>query len=711
MELTKSAMPGKGERLLVVDDDPDAREAMQRRLNRRGYSTETVDGGEEALKALEKEDFHLVLLDHNMPGMTGLDLLKLLRATRSETDLPIMMLTAQADTQHVVKAFELGANDYLTKPVDFDVAMVRIVTQLSRRKAELSLRESEQRYSLAVRGANDGLWDWNLRANEIYLSERLKAIAGYLDGEIGINPSEWLGRIHPEDHPIFLQKMEAHLAGKMPEFECEHRLLHRDNSYRWVRARGLAVTPQGCGAPDRIAGSLTDINSSKTTDPLTGLANRLCFDERLLGVCERFQRDPGRSFAVILTDLDQFKLVNDTMGHQAGDCLLRDVAKRMSCALKKTLVARLGGDEFAILLEDLDTPGSAASAGAELLDVLGQPYQIEQRKVFATASIGIFISSPIFCTASEVMRNADTALYRAKHNGRNRAEVFDESMRADIVGRQQMEADLRHAAYLDLDQFEVYYQPKVHIASGCIGGFEALLRWNHPTLGQLDPGMFIPLAEETLLIVPIGRHVLEVAAAQLRRWQKEHPQNPELTLAVNVSTRQLVDPDFTRTLKQLIQNHGIPPDSLCLEITEGTLMDNTELTVVILTQLRELGVQIQIDDFGTGYSSLAYVSRFPLHGLKIDRSFVQNLLSPGNDLEIIKSIMALAKATGLSVVAEGIETLPQAKLLESIGCLEGQGFYYARPLTANNAESMLTAGKLKEENEISEVAQLQFTPA
>ena len=689
MEMTTRVMPGKGERLLVVDDDPDARESMQRRLNRRGYSTETVDGGEAALKVLERENFQLVLLDHNMPGMTGLDLLKLLRATRSETDLPIMMLTAQADTQHVVKAFELGANDYLTKPVDFDVAMVRIVTQLSRRKAEMSLRESEQRYSLAVRGANDGLWDWNLSTNKIYLSERLKAIAGCLDSEIGTEPSEWLDRIHPNDREPFLQKMRAHLDGQTPEFECEHRLLHRDNTYRWVRARGLAVCTQEKGAPDRMAGSLADINSSKITDSLTGLANRLRFEERLSDVHERYLRDPARRFAIMLADLDHFKLVNDTMGHQTGDALLKEVATRMVHAVEGHLIARLGGDEFALLIEDLESSLTAVDLGTRLVDTLAEPYDLEQRKISAAASVGISISSPTSGGVSEMMRNADMALYKAKHNGRNRLEIFDETMRADVADRQQMESDLRQATYSDLNQFEVMYQPKVQISTGFIGGFEALLRWRHPSRGLLDPGTFIPLAEETGLIVTIGRRVLEVAVAQLSQWQAEHPQHPELAMAVNVSTKQLADPELVATVSRLIEEYRIPSHSLCLEITEGTLMDDTEFTVSILNRLRALGVRIHIDDFGTGYSSLAYVSRFPLDGIKIDRSFVENMQLPGNDLEIVKSILALAKATGLDVVAEGIENLTQARMLTNAGCLEGQGYYYAKPLSATVAASML----------------------
>ncbi len=687
MELPTRAALGKGERLLLVDDDPDGREAMQRRLIRRGYRVEAVDGAQAALATLEAGQFELMLLDHNMPGMTGLELLALLRMTRSEIDLPIVMLTAQADSQHLLKAFELGANDYVSKPVDFEVAMVRIAAQIGRRKAELALRESEERYSLAVRGANDGLWDWDLRSGTIYLSERWKAIIGYTDAEVGPDPSEWLGRIHPEDGARVREQIRSYLSGEAGDFESEHRLLHRDNAYRWVRARGLAVRPAPGMDPVRIAGSLADINGAKSTDPLTGLANRLCFEERLADLIERYTRDRQRPFAVLFIDLDHFKLINDSLGHQAGDELLKEVGKRLSAAIRPALVARLGGDEFAIVAEDVELPDDAVRIGLRLVRALGQPHQLEGREIFTSASIGIALCTPQPAGAALILRNADTALYKAKSNGRSRVEVFNESMKAEVVARMEMEADLRQA--IGTAQLEAFYQPKVEIHTGRIEGFEALLRWHHPVKGLLSPLLFIPLAEETGMILEIGRRVLEQACAQLKRWQDAHPKQPGLQMAVNVSVKQMKDPELPGTVAQALRDNGIPPQSLCLEITEGALMDNTEATVCTLEQLKALGVRIQIDDFGTGYSSLAYLSRFPLDGLKIDRSFVEKILDPGNEVEIVRSIMALAEATGLEVVAEGIESIAQARALTKVGCKEGQGYYYSPPVPVAAIDSML----------------------
>ncbi|MBL8212409.1 MAG: EAL domain-containing protein [Bryobacterales bacterium] len=690
MELPKKAKPGNGELLLLVDDDPDARESMQRRLNRRGYNVVTADGGPAALELIGRERFELLLLDHNMPVMTGLELLQLLRGTYSQSELPIVMLTAQADSEHLLKAFELGANDYLTKPVDFEIAMVRIASQLARRQAEMALRESEQRYQMAMRGSNDGLWDWDLVSNSIYFSTRWKGIAGYTDAEITSDPSEWWRRVHPADEPKVRRTLRDHLEGALPEFDIEHRLRHKDDSYHWVRVRGVAVRAAN-GEATRIAGSLSDINDQKVRDPLTGLANRLRFEERLAEVVERYHRDRSRLFAAILIDLDRFKLVNDSLGHPAGDDVLRESGRRIEQALRRDLVGRLGGDEFAVLVENIHSEADALSIGERLVRTLAEPFDVAGCTVCPAGSAGIAIPTPD-CTAQDLIRNADIALYRAKQCGRGRAELFNETMQAEVRARVALESDLRLA--LDNNQFEMFYQPKVDLRSGEMDGLEALIRWRHPVRGLVPPAAFIPLAEETGLILPIGRFVIERVAAQLNAWRRNTIAAGRLHVAVNLSARQLKDANLLSTVKRALVLNDLPPETMCLEVTESAIMDDAEASKATLRQLKDLGVRIQIDDFGTGYSSLAYISQFPLDGLKIDRSFIQRMMETGKEREIVRSILSLGHATGLAVVAEGVETAEQVQTLLELGCREVQGYFYSPPVEAGRITRLLESGDL-----------------
>ncbi|HEY7616363.1 MAG TPA: bifunctional diguanylate cyclase/phosphodiesterase, partial [Terriglobales bacterium] len=370
----------------------------------------------------------------------------------------------------------------------------------------------------------------------------------------------------------------------------------------------------------------------------------------------------------------------------AGDAVLKAVAGRLASQVRNALPARFGGDEFAVLLEDIRLAEDAVRVADRLANRLGEPYSIEGRDVFVSISIGVAFGTPEVAGPSEIMRDADTALYRAKSNGRNRVEAFDESMRTELLTRLTMEADLHQALYAG--QFEVHYQPKVNITDGVIEGFEALVRWRHPERGLIPPAQFIGVAEETGLISLIGQLVLNQACGHLGKWQNVQQHRP-LHMAVNVSVKQLRDPVFPAQVEQAIRESGISPHSLCLEITEGVLMEHTESTIKTLSELKELGVRIQIDDFGTGYSSLAYLSRFPVDGLKIDRSFIHRVELPGRERAIIESIMALAQATGLEVVAEGIESEAQVQELRNLRCECGQGYYYSPPLSLVATEHLL----------------------
>lgn len=676
-------------RLLLVDDDPDCREMICRRLGRRGFEVESAASGEEGLERIHRGNYDLILLDHNMPGMTGMELLRLLRATHSSMELPVVMLTAQSDSAHVVKALEMGADDYVVKPVDIDVAVARIRTQISRRRAEAALKESQERYELAARGTNDGLWDWDLRSGRLYLSERWKEMLGYGPAELSESPEEWLGRIHPDEQAGVRQALEAHWRGEIAEFEVEHRLAHADGTWRWMLCRGLAVR-DAQGEPVRMAGSLTDITESKCTDPLTGLPNRLSFVVRLERCIERFRRDPSKLYAVLFIDLDRFKLINDSLGHLAGDELLRQVAERLLGCVRQATVARLGGDEFAIALEEIRRPEDAAAVAQRIVDRLSGPYQLEGREIHSAASVGVAVADSAASTVADILRNADTALYRAKSRGRRRFEIFDAAMRLEVVRRLETESALRFA--VERGELELYYQPKVALESGKLLGFEALVRWRHPDRGVISPSEFIDIAEESGLIIPIGLWVIEEACRRLADWQARYPEAACLDMSINISAKQLFEPSFIESTDRILRRTGVNPRCVCFELTETVLLENPE-TVNVLAKLQELGLTISVDDFGTGYSSLGYLSRLPVSGLKIDRSFVAKMLEQTKESEIVRSIMTLAAAIGADVVAEGIECEGQVSALRSLGCHIGQGYYFAPPLPPSGAEALLAGAE------------------
>jgi diguanylate cyclase (GGDEF)-like protein/PAS domain S-box-containing protein len=572
------------------------------------------------------------------------------------------------------------------------------VRRLARRAAELvrineALRESEERYAVAARGGNDGLWDWNLKTGRVYYSPRWKAMLGYADVELGDDPDEWLGRVHPEDQPDVREHLAAHLDGASPHFENEHRVRHKSGEYLFVLSRGLVVR-DGRGENVRLAGSQTDITLRKQTeaqilhdalhDPLTGLPNRTLFLDRLGQALARRHRREDYRFAVLFLDLDRFKLVNDSLGHPAGDELLVGLAKRLSgCLRSEDTVARLGGDEFALLLDDIGDARAAARMAERIREELRQPFNLGGHEVFSTASIGITFDPESDRRPEDLLRDADTALYRAKALGRDRHELFDEAMHSRAVAILKLETDLRHA--LERNELGLVYQPIVALQTGGTVGFEALVRWSHPERGLLFPDEFIPLAEETGLIVPLGQWVLREACGAARSWQEAARGGPPCFVSVNLSVREFSRADLVERVRKVLGEFGIPPSSLRLEITESLIMDDPEAAVARCRGLRELGVGIDIDDFGTGYSSLSYLRRFPVDALKIDRSFVSRMDEHTEDLEIVRAIVSLATTLHIGTVAEGVETPEQAEKLRSLGCELGQGYLFARPLAREEA--------------------------
>jgi diguanylate cyclase (GGDEF)-like protein/PAS domain S-box-containing protein len=694
--MTTNVRPSK---LLIVDDNEMNRDMLARRLARKGYVIELADNAKELLERVKRDAVDLVLLDIEMPEISGLDALKTLRERYSAAELPIIMVTAKTQSDDIVAALDLGANDYLTKPIDFPVAVARIGTQLSHKQAREALKESEERYALAARGSNDGLWDWNLSANVVHYSPRWKAMLGYQEGEIGDRPEEWLDRIHDADRERVKGDIAAHQKRLTLHFESEHRMLHKDGSFRWMLSRGVAVH-DASGNVLRMAGSQTDITEGKVSDPLTGLPNRLLFVDRVGRLVKHTKRHKDHLFAVLFMDLDGFKMINDSMGHLIGDQLLIGVANRLEKCLRSTdtvarlgesfTVARLGGDEFTVLLDHIKEPSDAKRTADRLMKAVALPFILGGREVFPSVSIGIALSNSTYEQAEDILRDADTAMYRAKSLGKARYEVFDADMRASVMARLQLETDLRHA--LERGEFRNFYQPIVALASEEIVGFEALLRWQHPSRGLLAPQEFIPVAEETGLIRELGWWNLREACRQISEWRKDVVAHSHLTVSVNLSAKQFLQPNLVADISKLLRELALPPEALKLEITESTVMADPSGAVEMLQQIKSLGILLAIDDFGTGYSSLSYLHRFPLDTLKIDRSFISGMGDEGEGMEIARTILPMANNLRLDVVAEGVETIQQVAMLKKLHCKYGQGFYFSRPLSAEGIGALLAGG-------------------
>jgi diguanylate cyclase (GGDEF)-like protein len=452
------------------------------------------------------------------------------------------------------------------------------------------------------------------------------------------------------------------------------------------------------GQATRITGSITDITDRKGQeerltyealyDPLTNLPNRAFLDDLLRRAMRRVKRQPEYTFAILFVDLDRFKQVNDTLGHATGDRVLAEVAKRLqTCVRPGDVVTRLAGDEFCVLLDDIGDGRDATRVARRILESLDEPLQVEGRTLFTGASIGIAVSEGDTLEPEHLMRNADTAMYRAKTGGRGRFEVFDRTMHERAMELMRLEAELRRG--LDEDQFHLVYLPVVRLEDRRIIGLEALLRWRNPERGEVPPSVFVPIAEETGMIVPMGWWVLERACEEMSRWVARFPSMAELSVSVNFSIKQLRQPDLLERVSGALERSGLPPDRLFLEVSERDLMEEPEWHEEVLGSLRQLGVQVQVDDFGTGPSSLTYLDRFKISTLKIDRSFVKTVDRPDEEAAIVQAIITLARQLGIRVVAEGVETHDQGHRLMSLHCDVGQGFLFGRPMEPDAVTAVL----------------------
>lgn len=579
----------------------------------------------------------------------------------------------------------------------------------ARRAAEARLRESDEVWKLALECSGDGVWDWHVQAGIEYFSERYLRLYGFEPGDVDATPEAFDARTHPDDLAQMDKDREDHFSGRTALYRNEHRVLAKDGTWKWILSRGMVIERDAAGGPLRMVGTHTDITDRKRqealfwqqarVDTLTGLPNRRSLRERIeRALALRALR--GEELAVMFVDLDHFKEINDSLGHDIGDALLVQVAGRLQdCMPTGGVVARMGGDEFTVLLASPNAAEAAARTGHDLLEALSATFDVNGERVYVSASIGVSLAPRDGLEIEALFKHADLALYEAKGAGRNRMSLFTPVLHEAAQRRARLAAELREA--LALEQFSLVYQPILSLRdpSAAPRKAEALLRWKHPTLGEVSPAQFIPLAESSGLIVDIGDWVFREAAAQALAWREAGHEG--FQISINKSPVQFlsershrVQPDWVMHLRGL----GLQGNALAVEITEGLLLERDEAVAERLRALREAGLAISLDDFGTGYSSLSYLQHHEIDTVKIDRSFVAGLEGGGKALALCRAIVTMAHELGMEVVAEGVETEAQMLALKEMGCDWGQGWWFGKGVPAREFEerwfSATTAGSV-----------------
>ncbi|MEA3019848.1 MAG: hypothetical protein QOI47_1372 [Actinomycetota bacterium] len=674
--------------LVVEDNDGDARllELMLREAFGSEVTVARAHSQSTAIAYLAEGGATCVLLDLGLPDSDGVDTVR--RVASWAPSAAIVVFTGDDDANTGMAAVQAGAQDYLVKGRASAETVGRAV------RYALVRKRAEQTLAQAQRIAHLGSWELDLGTAAIGWSEELVRLFGF-DHDQEPDLAALVSRVHPEDRDLVHAAMTTCITNLRP-FTFDHRIVLPDESVRWMRAQGY-VQRTGNHTPPIVMGTAQDITEQQVAeealvhqslhDPLTGLPNRGLLVDRLTQALARLTREPS-TLGVIFLDIDRFKVINDSLGHPAGDRVLVAMGKRLSALLRPTdTLARFGGDEFVILCEGLAGEAEARAVADRIHESMVDPLHTTRGDMVVTVSTGIALTTSSQASADSLVRDADAAMYHAKAHGQSRAEVFEPSMRRSAVGRLSTELDMRQSL-VDGD-FLVHYQPIVDLTHGRIVGAEALVRWQHPRRGLVGPDEFIPVAEETGLIVPLGAWVLRQACQQAKLFQDRDERWASMTMSVNLSGGQIVQPGVVELVVAAIEESGIDPHHLQLEITESVLMDDTAAAARVLGRLKDAGVRLSIDDFGTGYSSLSLLKCFPIDILKIDRSFVDGLGADPWDAAIVSVVVTLAEAMGLDVIAEGIETNDQRATLLELGCERGQGFHFARPVPASDVEALL----------------------
>jgi len=555
----------------------------------------------------------------------------------------------------------------------------------------------EERFRLAIEASLDGFWEFDVSEAVAHFSPRWQSIAGFEPREYSGSLEHWLERVHPEDRPRLETELKALRAGKSRRMRNEHRLQDLRGLWRWVAVRAVAEhSEENCEAVIRIAGSLTDQTERKMTDPLTGLPNRMYFIDHLERRLERARVSETWDFAVLSLAIERFKMLNESLGYVGGDALLMEMASRLTDAMAEwtspaeSVIARLNGAEFLVCMEGMAGEQQAISRARDVYAALRRPFQWRRERVAPSAAMGIAQADEGHAHPEELMRDADTAMTEAKSLGRGRLVCYSRGMRERAMARLKMEADLEQA--IRTGELVLHYQPEIDLMTGAVAGFEALVRWEHRERGMIPPGEFIPLAEETGLILPLGDWGLTEACQQVAMWKTLPGAGLQsLGVSVNLSARQFGRPGLADHVAAVLAKTSVAADDLRLEVTESSLMSNPDTALETMQDLKALGVGLHMDDFGTGYSSLNHLHRYPFDTLKIDRSFIQGIAEEEDSAEIVGTILELARSLEMDVVAEGIETIEQVERLKSLGCRLGQGYYFAKPMNAETISEILVA--------------------
>jgi diguanylate cyclase (GGDEF)-like protein/PAS domain S-box-containing protein len=685
--------------VLVIDDDASIRDLARHVLTSQGFLIISADSGVQGIRQFEEHQPDIVMLDVMMPEQNGFDVCTALRRLPQGKHTPILMITSLDDVESIDRAYQAGATDFVTKPFNWPLLCHRLRYMLRASAAMSDLTKSRETLADAQRLAGLSSWEWDLETNVVYWSKEIYARFGVPEDSVNSNSDSFWNLIHPEDRDAVKEAFVAAIKAEKP-YNQDYRIVLPNGATQIIHVQGRTEYDRD-GNALRMHGTIQDITERKRTeeqirhlafyDSLTSLPNRMLFKEQLNQALQSARREE-RYVAILFLDLDNFKRVNDTLGHTIGDLLLQDVGARLAQCIRaedslarspsappNLSVARLGGDEFTVLLGRIANTQDAAKVAQRILDSLAEPIMVDGHELFVSTSIGIAVYPFDGEETETLIKNADAAMYHAKSSGRSRYHFYNPSMNASALEKLNLERSMRKA--LDRGEFVLYFQPLVHGTTGQIIGNEALIRWQHPERGMLSPNEFIPLAEETGLIVPIGQWVIESACKQNMQWQKSGL--PQVPVMVNLSSVQFHDPKLVYKVEEILLETGLRPEFLTLELTESMLMQDSEHNITTLLNLRRLGVGLAIDDFGTGFSSLNYLKRFPVDHLKIDQSFVRDITQDPGNSAIALAIIALARSLKLGVVAEGVETPEERDFLRTNGSPDMQGFLFCQPQPAD----------------------------
>ena len=687
--------------VMIVDDDEMLREVMAETLHDNGYAIIQAANGQEALDLFDSSEPELILVDVMMPVINGYEFCTALRKRPNGRNVPVIIMTGRNDVDAIEKAFNSGATDFIPKPVDWHIIGHRVQYTL---RASLAMKEATRSAKLlseAQRIAKLGNWSWNTSTEEIHVSTETYRIFGVPRTSPDIFYKMLLNSIHTDDKSSFEQAIKR-ARDNIPA-DIEFIITPPDGITRTLHMHAERIPD---GKTTQLFGTFQDITERKNTeeairqlayyDAVTGLPNRSLFKEHLQMALHQAKRN-GTKVAVMFLDLDNFKRINDSLGHKAGDELLEEVSLRLQRCIRSSDIAakegerghslaRLGGDEFTVMLSDIDDVQHVSLIAERILQSMNEPIMLAGNRVVVTSSIGVSIYPEDGNEIDSLLKHADAAMYQVKYKGRNGVFFYDDELRQQSQHRVQLEGELYKA--LQNDEMTLFYQPKINSTTQKVEGFEALIRWIHPEKGMVSPADFIPVAEESGLIIPMGKWVIKTACKQHQAWRKTGAE--PVTMSVNLSCHQFADHQLLESVQQILEETGMEAEQLEFEITESSLMQDADTAMRVLKELKSMGLKLSVDDFGTGYSSMAYLKHFPLDIIKIDRSFVMDIPQNEQDMTITTAIISLAKALGLGVIAEGVETEEQLAFLRGCECDQIQGYLFSPPVPADKAEPMLS---------------------